>query len=145
MGDSFIFEMINTTNTKDGSWSGDIHALVSSKMLKIRIVLVNNKWIGLEEGWFDIDRAFFDDITSGFSDIMSSPAPKDQKTCYLYQINSIFSPYTCDWQNAMNHFEYLWKHQMMFLPMMINSVHTKGEWVLICVAIHLIYMNHGRI
>jgi hypothetical protein len=38
---------------------------------------------------------------------MSSPAPKDQKTCYLYWLNSNFSPYTCEWQNAMNHFEYL--------------------------------------
>jgi hypothetical protein len=38
---------------------------------------------------------------------MSSPAPKDQKTCYLYQVNSKFSFYTCEWQNAMNNFEYL--------------------------------------
>ena len=36
-----------------------------------------------------------------------SPAPKDQKTCCLYQVNSNVSPYTCDWTNAMNHFEYL--------------------------------------
>ncbi len=43
------------------------------------------------------------------SDTMSSPAPKDQKTCYLYWLNSNFSPYTCDWQHAMNHFEYLWE------------------------------------
>jgi hypothetical protein len=50
---------------------------------------------------------FFDGITSGLSDTMSSPAPNDQKTCYLYRVNSKFSPYTCDWQNAMNHFEYL--------------------------------------
>jgi hypothetical protein len=40
---------------------------------------------------------------------MSSPAPKDQKTCYLYRLNSNFSPYTCEWQNDMNHFEYLWE------------------------------------
>jgi hypothetical protein len=102
----FLFEMINATNTKDGSWPGDIHALVLSKMLKIRIVIANNFWMGLK-GWFDTDCAFFDDITSGLSDTMLSPAPKDQKTCYLYQVNSKFSPYTRDWQNAMNHFEYL--------------------------------------
>jgi hypothetical protein len=30
----FMYEMINATNTKDGSWPGDIHALVLSKMLK---------------------------------------------------------------------------------------------------------------
>ncbi len=38
----FIYEMINTANTKDGSWPGESHALVLSKMLKIRIVIVNN-------------------------------------------------------------------------------------------------------
>jgi hypothetical protein len=74
----FIFEMINTTNTKDGSWPGEIHALVLSKMLEIRIVIVSNYWMGLE-GWFDTDNAFFDDITSGLSDTISSPASKDQK------------------------------------------------------------------
>ncbi len=79
----FIYEMINTTNTKDGSWPGDIHALVLSKMLKIRIVIVNNFWMGFE-GWFDTDNTFFDDIISGLSDTISSQAPKDQKTCHLY-------------------------------------------------------------
>ena len=54
----FIFEMINATNTKDGSWPGDIHALVLSKMLKIRIVIVSNYWMGFEQGWFDTDHAF---------------------------------------------------------------------------------------
>ena len=39
----------------------------------------------------------------------------------------------------------LGKHQMMFLLMMINSAHTKGEKVIMCIAIHLIYMNHGRL
>jgi hypothetical protein len=101
----FIYEMINATNTTDGSWPGDIHALVLSKMLKIRIVIVSNYWKGLD--WFDTDQAFFDDVISGLSDTMSSPAPKDQKMCYLHQVNSKYSPYTCDWQNAMNHFEYL--------------------------------------
>jgi hypothetical protein len=38
----FIYEMINATNTTDGSWPGDIHALVLRKMLKIRIVIVSN-------------------------------------------------------------------------------------------------------
>jgi hypothetical protein len=52
-------------------------------MLKIRIVIVSNYWIGFEESWFDTDCGFFDDITSGLSDTMLSPAPKDQKhgTC----------------------------------------------------------------
>ncbi len=105
----FIYEMINATNNTDGSWPGDIHALVLSKMLKIRIAIVSYYWKGLEKGWFDTDQAFFDHIISDLSDTMSSPAPKDQKTCYLNQVNSKFSPYTCDWQNAMNHFEYLWE------------------------------------
>ncbi len=80
----FIFDMINAANTNDGLWPHDIHALVLIKMLKIRIVIVSNYWIGLEEGWFDTDRAFFNGITSGLSDTMSSPAPTDQKTCHLY-------------------------------------------------------------
>ncbi len=55
----FIYEMINATNTTDGSWPGGIHALVLSKMLKIRIVIVSNYWMGFEEeGWFDTDQAF---------------------------------------------------------------------------------------
>ncbi len=91
----FIYEMINATNTKDGSWPGDIHALVLRKMLKIRIVIVSNYWKGLEEGWFDTDQAFFDFVISDLSDTMSSPAPKDQNTCYLYRVNSKHSPYTC--------------------------------------------------
>ncbi len=79
----FIFKMINATNTTDGSWPGDIHALVLSKMLKIRIGIVGNYWMGLEEGWFDTDCAFFDHVISELSDTMSSPEPKDQKrvTC----------------------------------------------------------------
>jgi hypothetical protein len=104
---SLVYEMINATNTKDGSWPGDIHALVLSKMLKIRIVIISNYWKGLD--WLDTDQAFFDDVISGLLDTMSSPAPKDKKTCYLYQVNSKFSPYTCERQNAMNHFEYLWE------------------------------------
>jgi hypothetical protein len=104
----FIFEMNNATNTKDGSWPGEIHALVLSKMLKIRVFIFSNYWMGLE-GWFDTDNPFFDDITSGLLDTISSPAPKDQKTCYLYQVNSKFSPFMCDWTNALNHFEYLWE------------------------------------
>jgi hypothetical protein len=74
--------MINTTNTKDGSWPGDIQALVLRKMLKIRIVIVSNYWKGLD--WFNTDQTFFDGVISGLSDTMSSSAPKDQKTCYLY-------------------------------------------------------------
>ncbi len=100
----FKFEMINATNTTDGSWPGDIHALVLSKMLKIGIVIVSNYWKELEEGWFDTDQAFFYCEIPQLSDTMSSPAPKDQKTCYLYWLNSNVCPYTCDWQNAMNSF-----------------------------------------
>jgi hypothetical protein len=76
----FIFEMINATNTKEGSQPGEIHALVLSKMFKIRIVIVSNYWMGLE-GWFDTDCAFFD--TSGLSDTITSTASKDEKhvTC----------------------------------------------------------------
>jgi hypothetical protein len=43
----FVYEMIKATNTTDGSWPGDIHALVLSKMLKIEVIVSNN-WMGLE-------------------------------------------------------------------------------------------------
>jgi len=111
----FIFEMINATNNKDGSWPGESHALVLSKMLKIRIVFIDNSWTGLQNR-FDSDNGFIED-TPALSDTISRPAPKDQKTCYLYRVHSKYSPYTREWQNAMNHFEYLWE----------TSVHTNDD------------------
>ncbi len=51
---NFIFEMINATKTKDGSWPGEAHALVLSKMLRVRIVIVQNNYNGLK-GCFDSD------------------------------------------------------------------------------------------
>ncbi len=56
---NFIFEMINATKTKDGSWPGEAHALVLSKMLRVRIVIVQNNYDGLM-GWFDSDIWFFE-------------------------------------------------------------------------------------
>ncbi len=38
--------MINATKTTDGSWPGEVHALVLSKMLKVRIVIVQNNYDG---------------------------------------------------------------------------------------------------
>jgi hypothetical protein len=43
---NFIFEMINATKTKDGSWPGEAHALVLSKMLRVRIFIVQNNYNG---------------------------------------------------------------------------------------------------
>ncbi len=79
----FIYEMINATNTKDGSWPGDIHALVLSKMLKIRIVIVSNYWMGLEEGWFDTNRAFLISSFQNFQTPCQVQLPKIKKhvTC----------------------------------------------------------------
>jgi hypothetical protein len=53
----FIFNMINTTKTTDGSLPGEVHALVLSKMLKVRIVIVQNNYDGLacsfdSDNWF---------------------------------------------------------------------------------------------
>ncbi len=42
----FIFKMINTTKTKDGSWAGEAHALILSKMLRVRTVIVQNNYDG---------------------------------------------------------------------------------------------------
>jgi hypothetical protein len=79
----FIFEMINATDTKDGSWPGGIHALVLNKiMLKIRIVIVNNFWVRLE-GWFDTDSVF---LMTSFQDFQTPyqvrhPKIKKHVTC----------------------------------------------------------------
>jgi hypothetical protein len=51
----FIFDMINTTKTEDGSWPGEIHALVLSKMLGVSIDIVQNNYDGLV-GSFDSDK-----------------------------------------------------------------------------------------
>ena len=39
---NFIFKVIIATKTKDGSWPGEAHALVLSKMLRVGIVIVQN-------------------------------------------------------------------------------------------------------
>ncbi len=79
----FIYEMINSTNTTDGSWPGDIHALVLSKMLKIRIAIVSNYWKGLEVGWFDTDQAYFISKFHNFQTPCQVQHPKIKKcvTC----------------------------------------------------------------
>jgi len=51
----FIFNMINATKTTDGSWPGEIHALVLSKMLGVSIDIVQNNYDGLV-GSFDSDK-----------------------------------------------------------------------------------------
>jgi hypothetical protein len=46
---NFIFKMINSTKTKDGSWPGEAHALVLSKMLRVSIVIVQNNYNRLKD------------------------------------------------------------------------------------------------
>jgi hypothetical protein len=41
-----MFKMINATKTKDGSWPGEAHALVLSKILRERIGIVQNNYNG---------------------------------------------------------------------------------------------------
>jgi hypothetical protein len=55
---NFIFKMINATKTMDGSWPGEAHTLVLSKMLRLRIVIVQNNYYGLM-GLFDSDTWIF--------------------------------------------------------------------------------------
>jgi hypothetical protein len=64
----FIFDMINTTKTEDGSWPGEAHPLVLSKMLRVRIVIVQNNYNGLI-GVFDSDDWIFEGI-QGLSETM---------------------------------------------------------------------------
>ncbi len=98
----FIFNMINATKTKDGSWPGEAHALVLSKMLRVRIVIVQNNYNGLM-GLFDSDSWIFEGIP-GLSETILRKAPNGQKTCNLLQTNSKIPPFMCDWENNFNHF-----------------------------------------
>ncbi len=99
---NFIFEMINATKTKDSSWPGEDHALVLSKILRVRIVIVQNNYDGLM-GWFDSDNWFFEG-TQGLSETTLRKSPNGQQTCYLLQTNSKIPPFICDWENNFNHF-----------------------------------------
>ncbi len=98
--------MINTTETKDGSWPGEAHALVLSKRLRVRIVIVQNKHNGLK-GWFDSDNWIFEEDYQGLSETMRRKAPNGQKTYYLLQTNSKIPYFMCDWKNNFNHFVHL--------------------------------------
>ena len=93
--------MINATITMYGSWPGDVHALVLSKMLRVRIVIVQNNYDGLK-GLFNSDNWFFEG-TPRLSENMLRKAPNGQKTCYLLQTNSKIPPFMCEWENNLNH------------------------------------------
>ena len=83
---NFIFKMINTTKTKDGSWPGEAHALVLSKMLRVRIAIVQNNYNGLKD-WFDSDNWIFEEDHPGLSETMRRKAPKGQvNVTYFKQI-----------------------------------------------------------
>ncbi len=76
--------MINATTTEDGSWPGEVHALVLSKILRVRIDIIQNNCYGLARS-FDSDNWIFDGAlgTSGLSETMLRKASNGQKTCYL--------------------------------------------------------------
>jgi hypothetical protein len=105
---NFIFKMIKATKTKDGSWPGEAHALVLSKMLRVRIVIVQNNYNGFK-GWFDSDNWIFEEVHPGLTETMSRKAPNRQKTCSLLQTNSKIPYFMFDWQNNFNHFVNLQK------------------------------------
>jgi hypothetical protein len=74
----FIFKMINETKTKDCSWPGEAHALVLSKMLRVRIVIVQNNYNGLK-GCLTVIIGFFEEDHPRLSEIMLRKAPNGQK------------------------------------------------------------------
>ncbi len=82
---NFVFDMIKVTLTGGGSWPGEVHALVLSKMLRLRIVIVQNDYNGLTS-LFDSDDWIFEG-PPGLSKTMLRKAPNGQKTCYLLQTN----------------------------------------------------------
>jgi hypothetical protein len=132
--------MINATITMDGSWPGEVHALVLSKILKVRIVIVQNNYDGLVHS-FDSDNWYFEGTpgTTGLSETMRRKAPDGQKTCYLLQTNSKIPPFMCDWENNFNHFVHLQKSWRDFILMIKNRVHTReGAAQMMTIAIHFI-------
>jgi hypothetical protein len=90
----FIFKMINTTKPKDGSWPGEVHELVLSKMLRVRIVIFQNNYNGLT-GLFDTDNLIFEG-TPGLSETMLRKAPNSRKKRYLIQTYWKIPYFMCD-------------------------------------------------
>jgi hypothetical protein len=79
---NLIFKMINATKTKDGSWPGEAHAIVLSKMLRVRIVIAQNNYNGLK-GWFDSDDWFFEAIHPGLTETIQKKSTRRSKNVLL--------------------------------------------------------------
>jgi hypothetical protein len=133
---NFIFKMINTTKTKDGSWPGKVHALVLSKMLRVRIVIVQINYNGLKS-WFDSDNWIFEEDHPGLSETMRRKAPKGQvNVTYFKQIQRFLT--LCVIGRIILIALYTSKkYQRNFILMIKNRVHTReGEAQMMTVAIY---------
>jgi hypothetical protein len=97
------------------------------------------------DGWFDTDCAFLMTSLQDFQTPYQVQHPKIKKMLLVSSKFIFFLPTLVIGQMLRITLNTLGKHQMMFLLMMINSAHTKGEKVIMCIAIHLIYMNRGRL
>jgi hypothetical protein len=79
-------EVVHATKTKTGVWPNEFQVYILSKMLQLRIVIIQSSW---DEGLiqvFNTDESSFIFHGSEFKHSSSSKmskAPSGNKTCYL--------------------------------------------------------------
>jgi hypothetical protein len=104
----FIIKMLNATKVEPRKLPlmGEQHALVLCKAYKIQIVIIDNHFAELKKYW-DSDSAFFSEYKE-LSESLSSPAPTDVKSCYLFCFNGDIDSFKCNYlDNVNHHFAYM--------------------------------------
>ena len=103
--------MIHATKTKTGAWPNEFQVYILSKMLQLRIVIIQSSW---DEGLiqiFNTDDSSFIFHGSELEHSSSSnfsKASTGNKTCYLLQFDEAIPHGMCHWtQTKFNHFVYL--------------------------------------
>ena len=108
---NLLGEVIHATKTKTGAWPNEFQVYILSKMLQLRIVIIQSSW---DEGLiqvFNTDESSF--IFHGVelknsSSSKINKAPSGNKTCYLLRFDEAISHGMCHWsQTKFNHFVYL--------------------------------------
>ncbi len=104
----FLNKMLNANKVEPRKLPlmGERHALVLSKAYKIQILIIDNYFAELNKYW-DSDSAFFSEY-KGISRSLSSPAPTDVKSCYLFCFNGDIDSFKCNYlDNVNHHFAYM--------------------------------------
>jgi len=116
MGKNLLGEIIDAVN---GTWPNEFQAYILSKMLQLRIVIIQDHY---EKGFYPVydtdcsfgtEELFKKDVevansTGNSTSSSLSKAPKGNKTCYLLQVDPTTPHGMCHWtQNNFVHFIYL--------------------------------------